>query len=455
MEKKTKKKAKTKPEAKERKKSWQETTASVKEIKDFLSDHVMLRHNVVTGRCECHVIADDLWEDYDGSTESAMKVLAKSLSPNSEGNAWQPVTDRIVNSLWAKMSREKAVRVQDMYRVIESDYVPEYHPFRYYLEHLPPWNGCDDYLLELSASVLVRGDVEEQMLFAEYLKKWLVAMVAAWIDDTVVNNVIMVLIGEQGSYKTTWFHYLLPPELRCYFYTKTNSNRMGRDDLLTLAQYGLVCCEELDTMRPSELNQLKAAVTMPAINERRPYAHFHENRQHIASFCGTGNNMQFLSDPTGNRRWLPFEIDSILSPRDNPPHYEGIYSQAYSLYREGFRFWFSQEEIMRLARHNRQFETPRLEAELVQQYFRKPVGPEPGEFMPVSLALQIVGVGITQKLSTVSLGRAFVEQGFERRTFRNVRGYVVVRRSAEEMRSLRCVMAQERSDTDTDDTDSF
>jgi chromosome segregation ATPase len=46
---------------------------------------------------------------------------------------------------------------------------------------------------------------------------------------------------------------------------------MGRDDLLTLAQYGLVCCEELDTMRPSELNQLKAAVTMPSIDERAAY----------------------------------------------------------------------------------------------------------------------------------------------------------------------------------------
>ncbi len=91
----------------------------------------------------------------------------------------------------------------------------------------------------MSVSVSVRGDVEEQMLFAEYLKKWLVGMVAGWIDPAVVNNVILVLIGEQGSYKTTWFNYILPPELRSYFYTKTNAGKMGRDDLLTLAQYGL------------------------------------------------------------------------------------------------------------------------------------------------------------------------------------------------------------------------
>ena len=67
-------------------------------------------------------------------------------------------------------------------------------------------------------------------------------MVAGWISEDVVNNVILVFIGEQGAYKTTWFNYLLPPQLKQYFYTKTNANRMTRDDLLTLAQYGLVCC---------------------------------------------------------------------------------------------------------------------------------------------------------------------------------------------------------------------
>ena len=425
----------------EHRKAWQETAATVDDIKAFLEDHVFLRHNVITKRVECRIPEADAF---------CLRNLGMKENWSRE---WQPLSDRVVNSLWSALSRKKRVNVQDMYRVIESDFVEAYHPFRYYLDHLPPWDG-QDYLMELSLSVSVKGEVEEQMRFAQYLKKWLVGMVAAWVDDAVVNNVILVLIGEQGSYKTTWFHYLLPPELRQYFYTKTNSGRMGRDDLLTLAQYGLVCCEELDTMRPSELNQLKAAVTMPSVDERAAYAHYHEHRQHIASFCGTGNNVQFLSDPTGNRRWLPFEVESIDSPRDRPLNYEGIYAQAYALYREGFQYWFSREEIVALAGHNRQFETPRLEDELVQQYFRVPAKGEPGEFVSVALALQIVGCNITQKLSTVALGRAFVNQGFARKTCRNVRGYVVVRRSAEEMQSARRLMAHE-CNTDTDDTDVF
>ena len=408
---------------KEHKKNWREVYATVEDIKTYLSDHIYLRHNVITGRIECRVPTKDLWE------------LGTDPFETAQVDKWQPISDRIVNSLWTAMSREKPVRAQDLFRVIESDFVPDYHPFRYYLENLPEWDGETDYILGMSVSVQVKGDVEEQILFATYLKKWLVGMVASWIDPDVVNNVILVLIGEQGSYKTTWFNYLLPPELKDYFYTKTNANRMGRDDLLTLAQYALVCCEELDTMKPAELNQLKAAVTMPSIDERAAYAHFHEHRQHIASFCGTGNNVQFLSDETGNRRWLPFEIERITSPREVPFDYQGIYSQAYALYQEGFQYWFSREEIQRLSQHNATFETPHTAHELISRYLRKPKPGEPSDFLSATDILQLVGSNPVLKLTTNKIGRAMTDLGFERMRTGSERGYNVVQYSAEEIKA--------------------
>ena len=403
---------------KERKKNWREYTATVDDIQRFLADNVLLRHNVVTGRTEYRLPSSD----------------------TREATAWDNVSDRLVNSLWQQLSATKKVNPDHIYRVIESDFVPQYNPFTFYLDNLPRWDG-QDYILGMSVSVSIKGGVDQQMRFAQYLKKWLVGMVAAWVDAQVVNHVILVLIGPQGAYKTTWFNYLLPPQLRQYFYTKTNASRMGRDELLTLAQYALVCCEELDTMRPAELNQLKAAVTMTAIDERAAYARYHEHRPHIASFCGTGNNTQFLSDTTGNRRWLPFEVESIDSPREHPFNYEGIYSQAYALYRQGFQYWFSKEETDGLTEHNRQFETPRLEHELVDIYFRPPVGNEPGEMMPVSRAMQIVSGNLTQQISAVRLGRAFMEQGFRQVRTSSTRGYVVVKRPPQEIESRLRAMA--------------
>ena len=427
-------------------------TATVEEIKSFLDGHMSLRFNEITSRVEYEIPAD-----------------------NTDARRFMPVNDRIVNSLWSQMSTITRVNIQDMYRVIESDYVPVFNPFKEYLNSLPQITqtstdnvsdepgsckpivsqqqnlcksvksvgvqdkkqsvGDRDYIHELAQTVRVKGGEQEQMLWHLYLKKWLVGMVASWISDDVVNNVILVLIGEQGAYKTTWFNYLLPPPLKQYFYTKTNANRMSKDDILTLAQYALVCCEELDTMRPAELNQLKAAVTMPSIDERAAYAHYHEHRKHIASFCGTGNNTQFLSDPTGNRRWLPFEVESIVSPRDHPFHYEGIYSQALALYKSGFQYWFTKEEIQELNRHNHQFETPRLEHELVDLYFRKPTDSELGEFMSVARALQMISNGISQKLSAVNVGRAFSDLGFKRVRTNSSRGFIVVCRTPEEIKA--------------------
>lgn len=396
-------------------------TATVEEIKSFLDGHISLRFNEITSRVEYEIPAD-----------------------NTDAHRFMPVNDRIVNSLWSQMSTITRVNIQDMYRVIESDYVPVFNPFKAYLNNLCKSVGVQDkkqsvgekdYIRELAQTVRVKGGEQEQKLWHLYLKKWLVGMVASWISEDVVNNVILVLIGEQGAYKTTWFNYLLPPPLKQYFYTKTNANRMSKDDILTLAQYALVCCEELDTMRPAELNQLKAAVTMPSIDERAAYAHYHEHRKHIASFCGTGNNTQFLSDPTGNRRWLPFEVESILSPRDHPFHYEGIYAQALSLYTSGFQYWFTKEEIQELNRHNKQFETPHLEHELVDLYFRRPIDSELGEFISVARALQMISNGISQKLSAVNVGRAFSDLGFKRVRTNSSRGFIVVCRTPEEIKA--------------------
>ena len=467
-------------------------TASVDEIKAFLDGRVRLRYNVITSRVECLLTGENTNNSLSGLNTNLTNDANKSLEENTNNSLgglntnltndtnnslgentnlicpqWQPISDRIVNTLWSQMSSVMRVNIQDIYRVIESDYVPAFNPFVEYLESLPEWHeGDHDYIADLAATVKIKGEQEhmespeadsslftlpsslpsqeaDSSLFTlrSSLKKWLVGMVAGWISEDVVNNVILVFIGEQGAYKTTWFNYLLPPQLKQYFYTKTNANRMTRDDLLTLAQYGLVCCEELDTMRPAELNQLKAAVTMPSIDERAAYAHFHEHRKHIASFCGTGNNVSFLSDPTGNRRWLPFEVESIVSPREHPFCYEGIYSQALALYKSGFTFWFTKEEIQEQNRHNRKFETPRLEHELVDLYFRKPLEHENSMFMTSSRVLQIIGSGITQKLSATRIGMAFSELGFQRVRYHGIRGYLVMQRTAEEIMAYQKSMA--------------
>lgn len=406
----------------------QPPVATPEDISRFLAARVDLRHNTVTNRTEFRPLTDG----------------------GAARQPWRNISDRDVNSLWAEMSREARVLPADIFRVIESDRVPLFDPFMDYLGRVAEASGggAEGAIDRLAATVSVRGGGQEQSLWRDYLRKWLVGMVAAWADPDVVNNVILVLIGEQGTYKTTWFNTLLPPELRRYFYTKTNSSQMGRDDLLVLSQYGLVCCEELDTMRPAELNQLKAAVTMRYIDQRAAYAHFHEHRSHIASFCGTGNNVQFLSDPTGNRRWLPFEVERIDPPQQSALDYQAIYAEAWALYRGGFRYWFSREEIQQLSQHNQRYETPRPELELVNLYFRKPGPLEQGQFMPVSRIVQMIDSGASIRLNSVLVGRAMRELGFESVKTKGIRGYIVMPRTGAEIVEYQKLMAHQSGQMD-------
>lgn len=186
---------------KEHKKPWQEKYATPGEIKAMLDARVSLRYNEVRGRTEIHYLSAGPVIKPD---EQGLLTIFGGDGGVTDGYA--NLDDRDVNTLWTALCLEKPVIKQHLLNIIESDYVTAYHPFRYYLEHLPPWKEEQgDHIMGLSLTVNVKGGSDEQILFYQYLKKWLVGMVASWVSPKVVNNVMLVLIGEQGSYKTTWF----------------------------------------------------------------------------------------------------------------------------------------------------------------------------------------------------------------------------------------------------------
>lgn len=410
--------------------------ATVEEMEEFINGYMKFRMNMLTHQIETQLIAD-----------------AYTDRPEASACHWQRLTDHIENSLWCAMQHHgMAVNLNELHTLLGSDFVKEYHPLKEYLDGLPPWDGETDYIGRLAAMVHVkesphsplqqdksreRNDLSETPVrFADILKRWMVSMIAAALDETVVNQVILTLIGRQDSYKTSFMQHILPPVLSEYYTTKSNSSRMTKDDLFTMTENLVINLEEIDTMPPSELNQLKAMVTQRYVDERRAYGRNKVHLPHVASFVATGNNLQFLTDDTGNRRWLPFEVEDIDSPWEADIPYEGIYSQTYALYQDvNFRYWFTDKEIQQLRGHVQQFEVPRPEYELILTYYRKPVGLERGVYTTSS---QIIGrFGNTSlRLSLQKVGRAMRELGFRQVKASNANYWVVVERTTEEVQHL-------------------
>ena len=428
---------KEKTEPKEHKPNWRETHASPEDIQKFLNDNVLLRHDVITGQPEFRVPERDEFE----ALGMTYPTGAVPLDEWRSATQWYGVCDRFVATLYNMLSVGKDVREQDIWRVIKSDFVKLYNPFRQYLSRLPLWDESTNPILELSMTVTVKGGTEEQLLFYVCLRKWLVAMIAGWLEEEKVNQEILVFVGRQGIFKTTWFGHLLPPELQAYFHSNTSFGNMTKDEVLKLSRYGLICCEELDTMKPSEMNRLKWAVTTTVTDERKPYAHAPERRKHIASYCGTGNNIQFIDDDTGTRRWLPFEVEQIRSPHEHPFDHAAVFAQAYALYLKGFRYWFDDREMQLLARHNERFEVAKPEQELISRYYRLPKPGEPGLFVSSAEILMNIGGNLTQRLTTNKLGRAMTALGFHGVRSHGQRGYNVVAYTDDERKANRSVLA--------------
>ena len=392
------------PARKKAKETKASQTVNVTDMEEFLSSQGRFRKNTVTGKYE--------------------------FAPK-EAEDFKDLTDRDVNSLWRRLCKERGpVRLTDLRTVLQSDFVELFNPFQHYFEQLPAWDRTSDPIGDLAAQVHVK---EDGAMFVTFFRKWLVAMVASLFNEEVVNHEILVFIGRQGIYKTTWLNNLLPPELRQYFYLKSNSRRITKDDLLTLSEFAIVCLEELDEMDTQEVSQLKAMTTMRHVNERAAYAHFKEVRPHIASFCGTSNHTHILTDLSGNRRWMPFEVESIDSPYNHPVDYTGVYAQAFALTKNGFHYWLEEEEIGMLNLHNKQFEVPCLEQEMILTHYRRPMKGEESIFVTNAQVLARINATLRQKLSPVKVGIIMKQEGFEPLRYGGKRGYRVVELTGDEI----------------------
>lgn len=392
-------------------------------------------------------------ENYNGGNDFRWDVLShklqiKSFSPqdglSAEGGLsgeaglsaqrssclWQEVDKRKVNTIACNCATETGVSVsaQEILTVLNSEDIPSVNPLREYLNSLPEYTPSSVSFIDwLSSQVHVMG---EQERWRVCFRKWFVAMVASWLYDGVVNQQVLVLIGKQGIYKTTWLEHLMPPCLRAYQTKMTNVRDLNKDERLRIAEFGLINIDEIDSMNDRELNQLKSLVTTSDVNERAAYGYTKDRRLRIASFCASGNNREFLTDQTGNRRWLPFDVESIESPfnwGDSFP-YEQIYSEALYLLKQGFNYWFDLDDIAALENHVESFQKVSNEAELLPVYF-SPANPgdNGAVFMSAAeISSLLVSYGnIRQPMALNKLSTVLQKAGFVARRTPSKRGFVV------------------------------
>ena len=385
-------------------------------------------------------------------------IVADKLQVRDE-SGWREMTKHDINSIVCHCAQEYDANItsREVMTALQSDLIPDVHPLREYVLSCREWTEEQpDWIDWVAQQVTVKplGDEAKgdktrgERLWRGCFKKWFVAMVASWMKDEVVNHQVLVLIGKQGIFKTTWLEHLIPPHLRAYACKLANSNDLNKDERLRIAEFGLISLDEIDSMNNRELNQLKSVITATDVNERAAYAYTKERRVRLASFCASGNRRDFLTDITGNRRWLPFEVESIQNPFYTILPYERMYAQAWALAQDPlFSYWFDLDEIEVLEQHNRHFRDESNEEQLLPILFDVPAEGK-GEFMTTAqISERLVTYGNIKKPMALSrlgmvLGAAGYQSTRPKIGGRLIRGWLVYQRDTDEIASLKRLLKE-------------
>lgn len=267
---------------------------------------------------------------------------------------------------YLKQSGEKKVQKKEVAEILNSNFTKSYNPFNEYFQSLQEWKeGDKDYIQELADTITVEDC--EKINWNLWVKKWLVAVVACAIDDTLVNQTALIFTGKQGIGKTTWMKRLVPNILKEYYYGGS-INLGNKDTEIQLSENLFINLDELENLNKKNISALKEVITKPSIKIRRPYGTSAENMARRASFMGSVNNKEFLSDNTGNRRFLCFETLQI--DNNTPIQMDLVYAQALQLFKSGFTYWFNTAETIEINLHNCKYKEVTLEQEILERHFQ-------------------------------------------------------------------------------------
>ena len=260
-----------------------------------------------------------------GKYEFRFNVLTEQAEFRKKGESVFVQVDQRMLNTFCMEAREEGINCwdRDISRLLLSRKVADFHPFRQYVSDLPQWDGVD------RVSELARR-VSSLPVWVNGFHRWMLGMVAQWmgVDGQCANAVAPLLIStKQGRCKSSFCSILLPKELQKFYIDKFDITSVSGCEQ-KLSHFGLINMDEFDRYGLRTMAALKNLMQLKKLNFRKSHRSYYSQLPRIASFIGTSNQKELLTDTTGSRRFLCVEvlgkIDCTL------PDYAQLYAQLKS-----------------------------------------------------------------------------------------------------------------------------
>lgn len=341
----------------------------VMQMDEFMKRRYEFRFNQLTSQVECRQR-----NSFDFYFRPVDRRLMSSITMNAQYEGLK---------LWDK----------DVVRYLNSDRVPLYQPVEEFLYGLPHWDG-KDHIGDLARRVPCDNPHWEQLF-----RRWFLGMVAHWrgLSKNHANSTSPILVGPQAYRKSTFCRLILPPCLQAYYTDSIDFSRK-RDAELYLNRFLLINMDEFDQIGITQQPFLKHILQKPVVNTRRPNASAVEELRRYASFIGTSNHKDLLTDTSGSRRYLGVEVTGVIDVV-RPVDYEQLYAQAMAALYHNERYWFDEKEEAIMMEANQEFEQSPVIEQLFLVYYRAAEDEEEGEWLLAADLLQRIQKASKMKFS--------------------------------------------------------
>ncbi|MDE6689898.1 MAG: hypothetical protein K2J86_08495 [Prevotella sp.] len=308
--------------------------------------------------------------------KNVMRGVAEFRERTGIGFSFRDLTEEARNSITMRaLTMGIKCWDKDIRRYIMSEDIEQYDPLNEYLESLPRWDGKDR--VKALANRVPTDSAEWPRLF----HLWLRSMVAMWLGKGQLtgNSLVPLLIGRQGCGKSSFCRILLPSHLRDYYNDRINFK--NENDLnLGLTSFGLINLDEFDKITQQQQIVLKYLVSTADLKYRSPYGKTYAQHRRFASFIGTTNKQDPLTDPSGSRRFICVQVDGDIDFR-TPINYSQLYAQLYHEIRQGERYWPTREEEQALIIRNQRFQQLNALGEMLMTIIQRPDNDEDGQWL--------------------------------------------------------------------------
>jgi predicted P-loop ATPase len=302
--------------------------------------------------------------------------------------------------------------------ILGSKIIPKYNPLKEYFETLPKWSDSEpDYIQILSTYC----QTDDQKWFEIMFRKHLIRMVGQALNTIQFNKHCLTLVGKQNDGKTSFFNFLVPPALKNY-YKDTFDFNGSKDGKFSLVQNFLINLDELAQFEKKDLNkEFKSVLTTSIVKFRLLFQNVETPHNRSASFVATTNEHEFLTDETGNVRWIPFVVRSINHDSGGENGYnknvaiDRVWAQAYSIMQSGETGELKKHEVQNLELMNKRFMRISPEMDVLSRFLQPSDRNDPeAEFMQPTQIIEYLKTETSLKMYDGQVGRALKSLGFER-----------------------------------------